>query len=67
MLTEVVKQLSNDSILCIFHTHVANQIPVERKQSLLKTIEDISKIGMCFIFIIIFWIECYILTIILMG
>ncbi|PET76120.1 hypothetical protein CN514_02910 [Bacillus sp. AFS001701] len=43
MLPEVVKQLSNDSILCIFHTHVANQIPVKGKQSLLKTIEVISK------------------------
>lgn len=43
ILPEVVKQLSNDSILCIFHTHVANQIPVEGKQNLLKTIEDISK------------------------
>jgi len=43
ILPEVVKQLSNDSILCIFHTHVANQIPVEGKQSLLKIIEVISE------------------------
>ncbi len=43
ILSEVVKQLSNDSILCIFHTHVANQIPVEGKQSLLKTIEGIGE------------------------
>ncbi|WP_373605002.1 DUF2332 domain-containing protein [Bacillus sp. AFS017336] len=43
IIPEVVKQLSNDSILCIFHTHVANQIPVEGKQSLLQTVEDISK------------------------
>ncbi|PFH91043.1 DUF2332 domain-containing protein [Bacillus sp. AFS088145] len=43
ILPEVVKKLSNDSILCIFHTHVANQIPVEGKQSLLKTIEGIGE------------------------
>nr|WP_129691204.1 DUF2332 domain-containing protein [Gottfriedia acidiceleris] len=43
ILPDVVKQLSNDSILCIFHTHVANQIPEEGKQRLLKTVEDISK------------------------
>ncbi|WP_420488330.1 DUF2332 domain-containing protein [Gottfriedia acidiceleris] len=43
ILPEVVNELSNDSILCIFHTHVANQIPVDGKQSLLKTIEVISE------------------------
>ncbi|WP_432707062.1 DUF2332 family protein [Gottfriedia acidiceleris] len=43
MLHEVVNQLSNDSILCIFHTLVANQISLKGKQSLLKTIEVISK------------------------
>jgi len=42
LLTDIVEQAPNDSAICIFHTHVANQIPKKLKY---KLIEDIKTIG----------------------
>lgn len=42
LLTDVVNAVPPDSLICIFHTHVANQIPTESKHELL---EKIAKIG----------------------
>ncbi|WP_349409898.1 DUF2332 domain-containing protein [Pseudalkalibacillus sp. SCS-8] len=42
LLNEVVEELPKDTAICIFHTHVANQIPEEMKRTLL---EKIRKIG----------------------
>ncbi|WP_369795192.1 DUF2332 domain-containing protein [Sporosarcina sp. ZBG7A] len=42
LLPDVVDTLPTDSTICIFHTHVANQIPNETKHELL---DKIAKIG----------------------
>lgn len=42
LLTDVVETLPKDTAICIFHTHVANQIPEDSKYELL---EKIKKIG----------------------
>jgi hypothetical protein len=42
LLSEIVKNVPKDSIVCIFHTHVANQMPLEIKKSLLSNIESIG-------------------------
>lgn len=43
LLPRIAGQIPADSALCIFHTHVANQIPREGKIRLLKEIETIGK------------------------
>jgi hypothetical protein len=43
LLSDVSDRISKDSILCIFHTHVANQMPNEVKQKLLESVEGISQ------------------------
>lgn len=43
MLTELVSQIPRDSVVCIFHTHVANQIPKENKITLEDCIRNIGK------------------------
>lgn len=42
-LITISKDINKDSILCIFHTHVANQMSEEDKYTLNKNIEIISK------------------------
>jgi hypothetical protein len=42
LLADVVETLPKDTAICIFHTHVANQIPEDSKYELL---EKIKKIG----------------------
>lgn len=42
LLPDIVEQVPQDSILCIFHTHVANQIPEDSKKGLLKNIRTIG-------------------------
>lgn len=37
------ERIPKDSILCVFHTHVANQMPTKLKKKLLQTVEDIGK------------------------
>ncbi|MBG9545066.1 hypothetical protein ABE29_20565 [Cytobacillus firmus] len=43
LLLEYVENIPEDSAICIFHTHVANQISLEMKKRLLKTVETIGK------------------------
>ncbi|PEZ08412.1 hypothetical protein CN326_05580 [Bacillus sp. AFS018417] len=42
LLTNVVEKLSNDNAICIFHTHVANQIPEGSKYELIEKIKTIG-------------------------
>lgn len=41
-LSDVVEHTPIDSVLCIFHTHVANQLPENLKHKLLETIKTIG-------------------------
>lgn len=43
LLPTVAEQTPLDTTLCIFHTHVANQMPEEVKQKLLKQVNQIGK------------------------
>ncbi len=43
LLPDIVKTLPLDTAICIFHTHVANQIPTHTKYELLEAIEAIGK------------------------
>jgi hypothetical protein len=43
LLSKFVDNIPEDSVICIFHTHVANQIPLERKKQLLQTVEAIGR------------------------
>ncbi|WP_210469348.1 DUF2332 domain-containing protein [Sporosarcina sp. 6E9] len=38
-LPKIAEQISNDAVLCVFHTHVANQLPEAMKYKLLDTIK----------------------------
>ncbi|MBM7717313.1 hypothetical protein JOC94_004340 [Bacillus thermophilus] len=42
LLTEVVETLPKNTAICIFHTHVANQIPEDLKYDLLNKIKTIG-------------------------
>ncbi|WP_330949054.1 DUF2332 domain-containing protein [Virgibacillus sp. MG-45] len=42
MLVELVEEIPMNNTVCIFHTHVANQIPKQEKERLLS---DIAQIG----------------------
>lgn len=42
LLPDIAEQISQDSTLCIFHTHVANQIPNELKRQLMDNVKAIS-------------------------
>ncbi|HDX9588952.1 TPA: DUF2332 domain-containing protein [Bacillus pseudomycoides] len=42
LLTEVVEKLPEDTVICIFHTHVANQMPEKSKYELLEKIKTIG-------------------------
>ncbi|MEH7346686.1 DUF2332 domain-containing protein [Bacillus sp. JJ1532] len=43
LLSEYVDRMPSDSTVCIFHTHVANQMPIEVRKLLLQTIQAIGK------------------------
>ncbi|WP_432355619.1 DUF2332 domain-containing protein [Sporosarcina sp. A2] len=43
LLSEVVETLPADSTICIFHTHVANQIPTESKHELVERIASLGR------------------------
>ncbi len=66
LLTDVVETLPKNTVICIFHTHVANQIPENLKYKLLEKIKKSEVKEMFFIFIIICGIESSTLTILLM-
>lgn len=42
-LPRIVEHIPNDSAICIFHTHVANQMPLDKKQALLAIVKKIGK------------------------
>ncbi len=42
LLPDIVEQVPTDTILCIFHTHVANQIPEDLKRKLLDNVRAIG-------------------------
>lgn len=42
LLPQIAQRIAADSTLCVFHTHVANQIPDEVKHKLLDTIRHIG-------------------------
>ncbi len=43
LLPHFIEKIPIDSTICIFHTHVANQIPVDLKYKLLDTIKNTAK------------------------
>ncbi|MGD6816364.1 DUF2332 domain-containing protein [Metabacillus sp. 113a] len=43
LLSEIVNSVSNESTVCIFHTHVANQMPIETRKQLLSIVESLGK------------------------
>ncbi len=43
LLNKYVDRMPSDSTICIFHTHVANQMPLEVRELLLNTIQSIGK------------------------
>lgn len=42
LLPAIADQIREDAVICIFHTHVANQIPENVKHTLEKQIKDIG-------------------------
>lgn len=42
LLSKITDQIQEDAVICIFHTHVANQIPENVKRTLVKQIEEIG-------------------------
>ncbi|SIS43716.1 DUF2332 domain-containing protein [Salimicrobium flavidum] len=43
LLSDIAKGISAETSLCIFHTHVANQMPEEVKGELLQQVEEIGE------------------------
>lgn len=43
LLPHFAETIPDDSVICIFHTHVANQMPLEGKQLLLQTVDAIGE------------------------
>jgi len=43
LLTEVALRIPTDSVICAFHTHVANQIPNEDKYDLLERVKRLGE------------------------
>ncbi|WP_411954865.1 DUF2332 domain-containing protein [Alkalibacillus sp. S2W] len=43
MLDDIAKEIPVDQAICIFHTHVANQIPNDQKHELLNKIKQLGK------------------------
>lgn len=43
LLTNIAEQAPDDAVICIFHTHVANQLEEEVKHTLINHIKRIGK------------------------
>lgn len=43
LLTEIASKIPHDSVVCVFHTHVANQIPKEAKYELVENIKNLGE------------------------
>lgn len=43
LLSRLTEQIPFDTTLCIFHTHVANQMPIEIRKKLLNQVSEIGK------------------------
>ncbi|RYX85292.1 DUF2332 domain-containing protein [bacterium] len=43
MLPDIVREIPIESIVCVYHTHVANQISLQARQDFLKSIDKIGK------------------------
>ncbi|WLD91710.1 DUF2332 domain-containing protein [Alkalihalobacillus sp. AL-G] len=43
LLTKYAEEVSSDSTICIFHTHVANQFPDRLKQKLFNQVKEIGE------------------------
>ncbi|SDJ62501.1 DUF2332 domain-containing protein [Salimicrobium halophilum] len=43
LLPDIAEGISTDTSLCIFHTHVANQLPEDVKKELLQQVEEIGE------------------------
>ncbi|CAH1059815.1 hypothetical protein PAECIP111894_06027 [Paenibacillus pseudetheri] len=43
LLPNIVSKITRDSIICVFHTHVANQIPHEAKIKLDEYIQILGE------------------------
>lgn len=43
LLPHIIEQVPTDTAICIFHTHVANQLSKDAKEKLIDTIKDIGK------------------------
>ncbi|WP_172369634.1 DUF2332 family protein [Sporosarcina jiandibaonis] len=41
-LPEIAERIPDDAVICVFHTHVANQMPIEMKYKLLDVIKNIG-------------------------
>lgn len=42
LLSEIAEQIPEGSVICVFHTHVANQIPESEKHKLVEQIKEIG-------------------------
>ncbi|MBC6973157.1 DUF2332 domain-containing protein [Bacillus sp. Xin] len=42
LLSSIAEQVPEDSVICIFHTHVANQISESKKHNLVEKVKDIG-------------------------
>lgn len=43
LLPEIVQDIPEESVICVFHTHVANQIPESSKRNLLQHLSEIGR------------------------
>lgn len=43
LLNKLVEKISKDNTICVYHTHVANQMTIETRKSLLNMIESVGK------------------------
>ena len=43
MLRPLAAEVSEEQVICVFHTHVANQMPIEAKEKLLGQIKEIGQ------------------------
>lgn len=42
MFVDLAEEIPQDSVLCVYHTHVANQISKEAKDTFLKSIKKLG-------------------------
>lgn len=42
LLSDIAEQIPEDSVICVFHTHVANQIPESVKHKLVEKVKEIG-------------------------